>query len=88
MGASIWEWLWLRAHVTAEGSDSDGRPAGIVAHGNPIPTSRIAEDLKRSREAALANLEKLEAGEYIERSAAVGHAYSYRVRILPTDPSG
>jgi hypothetical protein len=78
----------LRAHVTADGSDSNGRPAGIVAHGNPVPTSRIAEGLRRSREAALANLEKLEAGDYIERAAAVGHAYSYRVRILPTELTG
>jgi hypothetical protein len=54
---------------------------GIVDHGNPIPTSRIASDLKRSREATLVNLERLEAGNYISRSAAVGHAYSYRIRI-------
>jgi hypothetical protein len=44
--------------------------------------------LKRSREATLANLERLEAGNYISRSAAAGHAYSYRVRILPAELSG
>ena len=53
-----------------------------VDHGNPVPTSRIAADLRRSKEATLANLEKLEAGNYIERSAAAGHAYDYRVCIL------
>lgn len=82
MGSSIWEYLWLLAHVTSEGPDSNGRPAGIVEHGEPVPTSRIAEDLGCSREATLANLEKLEAGDYIERSAAAGHAYSYRVCIV------
>ena len=88
MGSSICEYLWLRAHVTAEESDSRGRPAGIVEHGEPVPTSRIAEHLRRSREATLANLERLEAGDYIERSGAVGHAYSYRVRILPAGLTG
>ena len=28
------------------------------------------------------NLEKLEAGNYIERLAAAGHAYNYRVYLL------
>jgi len=41
---------------------------GIVSHGKPVPTRRIAADLKRSREAALANVEILEAGYYIWRS--------------------
>jgi hypothetical protein len=31
---------------------------------------------------ALTNLERLEAGDYIERSAAVGHAYEYKVQLL------
>jgi biotin operon repressor len=77
MGSSIWEYLWLVAHVT---SDQDG-DLGVVEHGKPVSTGRIATDLNRSREAVLANLEKLEAGNYVDRSAAVGHAYSYRVRI-------
>jgi hypothetical protein len=82
MGSSIWEYLWLRAHVTAENLDGNGKPVGVVDAGHPVPTSRIAAELRRSREATLANLERLEAGNYIERSAAIGHAYSYRVRIL------
>lgn len=79
MGSSIWEYLWLRAHVTTK--DLDGS-AGVVNDGKPVPTSRIAADLKRSREATLANLERLELGKYIERWAAVGHAYQYRVYML------
>ena len=55
---------------------------GVVNHGKPVPTSRIAGDLRRSKEAALANLERLEAGNYIVRAAAPGHAYRYRVFIL------
>jgi hypothetical protein len=51
-------------------------------HGNSVPTSRIACDLGRSRDATLTNLEGLEAGNYIERSAAVGHAYEYKVRLI------
>jgi DNA-binding MarR family transcriptional regulator len=43
---------------------------------------QIAADLRRSREAALANLERLEAGNYIERTAAPGHAYRYRIFIF------
>jgi hypothetical protein len=82
MGASIWEYLWLQAHVTDESPDGDGGSVGIVEHGKPVSTSRIATDLQRSREATLVNLEKLEAGNYINRAAAPGHAYSYRVCIL------
>jgi len=81
MGSSIWEYLWLRAHVTAE-RECNGKSVGIVDDGRPVPTSRIAADLRRSREATLANMEKLAAGNYIERSADAGHAYNYRVRIL------
>jgi hypothetical protein len=55
---------------------------GIVDDGRPVPTSRIATDLRRSREATLANMEKLAAGNYIERSADAGHAYNYRVCIF------
>jgi hypothetical protein len=51
-------------------------------HGNSVPTSRIACDLGRSRDATLTNLEGLEAGNYIERSAAVGHAYEYKIRLI------
>jgi biotin operon repressor len=88
MRSSIWEYLWLLAHVTAEDSRSNGESLGIVEHGNPVPTSRIAADLGRSRDATLTNLERLEAGNYIERSAAVGHAYDYRVKILLKDSAG
>jgi hypothetical protein len=35
---------------------------GIVSHGKPVPTRRIAADLQRSREATLDNVEILEAG--------------------------
>ena len=83
MGNSIWEYLWLLAHVTANEPDGCRGSAGIVADGKPVPTSRIASDLCRSREATLANLEKLEAADYIVRSGEPGHAYSYRVCILP-----
>jgi hypothetical protein len=88
MGSSIWEYLWLRAHVTAEDPDGNGNSVGVVNHGKPVPTSRIAADLRRSREAALANLERLEAGNFIERVAAPGHAYRYRVSILLERPPG
>jgi hypothetical protein len=88
MGSSIWEYLWLRAHVTTEDFAGNGKSVGIVEGGRPVPTSRIAADLRRSREATLANLEKLEAGDYIERSAAAGHAYDYRVCILHEEPEG
>jgi biotin operon repressor len=82
MGSSIWEYLWLLAHVTAEDSGSNGKSLGIVEHGNPVPTNRISADLGRSRDATLTNLERLEIGNYIERSAAVGHAYEYKVQLL------
>ncbi len=74
MGSSIWEYLWLLAHVTAENPDGSGKSLGIVNLGDPVPTNRIAADLDRSRDATLTNLEKLEAGNYIERAAAAGHA--------------
>ena len=44
MGSSIWEYLWLFAHLTAEDPGGNGKPLGIVEHGNPVPTSRIAAD--------------------------------------------
>jgi hypothetical protein len=87
MGSSIWEYLWLRAHVNTE-PECDGNSMGIVDEGRPVPTSRIATELRRSREATLANMEKLAAGNYIERLADAGHAYRYRVRILLEDVSG
>lgn len=87
MGSSIWEYLWLLAHVTADEPGENETCVGIVDYGNPIPTSRIASDLKRSREATLVNLERLEAGNYINRSAAAGHAYSYQIYILPAELS-
>jgi len=77
LGASVWEYLWLRAHATSAG-DSDEEPA-IVDHGRPIPTNRIASELGRSRETVLSNLERLEAGNYIVRDGAPGHAYRFRV---------
>jgi DNA-binding MarR family transcriptional regulator len=77
LGASIWEYLWLRAHATIAG-DGEDEPA-MVDHGRPIPTNRIARELGRSREAVLSNLERLEAGNYIVRSGAPGHAYRFRV---------
>jgi biotin operon repressor len=56
---------------------------GLSAIGsNPVPTKRIADDLGRSRDATLTNLERLEAGNYIERSAAVGYAYEYKVQLI------
>jgi hypothetical protein len=81
----LWEYLWLRAHVTAEDSAGNGIFFGIVDEGRPIPTSRIARELRRSREATLANMEKLATGNYIERRADAGHAYRYTVRILLED---
>jgi biotin operon repressor len=72
----------LLAHVTAEDPDGNGKYRGIVEHGNPVPTKRIAADLGRSRDATLTNLETLEAGNYIERSAAVGHPYEYKEQLL------
>jgi hypothetical protein len=86
MGSSIWEYLWLRAHVTSE-RECDGEPVGIVDGGRPVPTNRIAAELRRSRETTLANMGKLAAGNYIERLADAGHAYSYRVRVLLEDVS-
>jgi hypothetical protein len=49
------------------------------------PTATFEQQIwpfRDSRDATLTNLEKLEAGNYIERSAAVGHAYRYRVQLL------
>jgi biotin operon repressor len=68
--------------VTAEDPGDGGKSLGIVESGNPVPTNRIAADLGRSRDATLTNLGRLEAGNYIERSAAVGHAYEYKVQLL------
>jgi biotin operon repressor len=81
MGPSIWEYLWLLDHVS---SADDIQPA-IVNCGKPISTRQIAEELNRSREAVLVNLNRLEAGRYIQRSGSSGHAYSYRVFTRLTD---
>jgi len=81
MGSSILEYLWLLAHVTAENPGDDGKSLGIVEHGNSGINEQNAADLGRSRDATLTNLERLEAGNYIERSAAVGRAYEYKVQL-------
>jgi hypothetical protein len=79
IGAGIWEYLWLLVHVTAREPDGSGGSVGVVDDGKPVPTLRIAAELQRSREATLVNLGKLEAGNYILRTGAPGHAYRYRV---------
>jgi hypothetical protein len=66
VGSSIWEYLWLLAQETPEDPGGNGKSLGIVEHGNPVPTNRIVCDLGRSRDAILTNLERLEAGNYIE----------------------
>ena len=79
IGTGIWELLWLLAHITSREPDGNGGSLGIVDDGKPVPTCRIAAELRRSREATLVNLGKLEAGNYILRTGAPGHAYRYRV---------
>jgi hypothetical protein len=57
---------------------------GLPANRSPIragPWPRCFEP------AHLANLEKLEAVHYINRSAAAGYAYEYRVYLLLEDGS-
>ena len=65
----------MLANISAE---NEIEPA-IVNGGKPVSTRRIAEELNHSRETVLTNLERLEAGRYILRWAAPGHAYSYRI---------
>ena len=77
----------LRALVTTE-RECNGKSVGSVDDGCPVPTSRIAADLKRSRDPTLANLTRPDAGDYIERSTAAGQAYEYRVCILVEWSSG
>jgi len=84
IGAGVWELLWLLLHVTACEPDGNGGSVGVVDDGKPVATLRIATELRRSREAALVNLGKLDAGNYIQRWAAPGHAYTYRVCIPAT----
>ena len=36
MGSSIWEYLRMLAHVTAEDPGGNGKPLGIVEHDNPV----------------------------------------------------
>ena len=81
IGAGIYEYLWLLVHVTGREPDGSGGSVGVVDDGKPVTTLRIATELQRSREAALVNLGKLEAGNYILRWGSPGHAYTYRVCI-------
>ena len=59
MGSSIWGNICgCFAHVAAEDLGGNGKsPLGIVEHGKPVPTNRIAGDLETvSRDATLTNL--------------------------------
>jgi len=85
IGAGIWELLWLLAHITSHEPDGSGGSVGVVDDGKPVATLRIATELRRSREATLVNLGKLEAGNYILRTGAPGHAYRYRVYVVSPD---
>ena len=61
-----------------------GESVGIVDHGTPVPTNRIAADLQRSREATLANLEKLEARQlHRARTADSSSPFRFSVSTCP-----
>ena len=62
-----------------------GKTLGIVEHGNPVPTNRIATDLGRSRDATLTNLERLETATTSSAQPLRGTHTDIRCSLLQGD---
>ena len=73
IGPALWEFVWLLDKITRE---KDGK--GIVLGGAPVKIERIARDLERSDHTVRRNLDRLQAGKYIERTRT---PYGLTIRV-------
>ena len=73
IGPALWEFVWLLDKITRE---KDGK--GIVLGGAPVKIDRIARDLERSDHTVRRNLDRLQAGKYIERTRT---PYGLTIRV-------
>jgi hypothetical protein len=73
IGPALWEFVWLLDKITLE---KDGK--GIVLGGAPVKIERIARDLRRSDHTVRRNLDRLQAGKYIERTRT---PYGLTIRV-------
>jgi hypothetical protein len=73
IGPALWEFVWLLDKITLE---EDGK--GIVLGGAPVKIERIARELERSDHTVRRNLDRLQAGKYIERTRT---PYGLTIRV-------
>ena len=73
IGPALWEFVWLLDKITRE---KDGK--GIVLGGAPVKIDRIARELGRSDHTVRRNLDRLQAGKYIERTRT---PYGLTIRV-------
>jgi hypothetical protein len=73
IGPALWEFVWLLDKITRE---KDGK--GIVLGGQPVTIDRIARELRRGDHTVRRNLDRLEAGKYIERTRT---PYGLTIRV-------
>jgi len=74
IGPALWEFVWCLDKITEE---SDG--IGVVLGGAPVKIKQIANDLARGEHTVRRNLDRLEDGNYINRTRTP-YAFTIRVR--------
>lgn len=73
IGSALWEFVWCLDKITEE---SDG--IGIVLGGAPVKIKQIANDLARGEHTVRRNLERLQDGNYINRTRT---PYGFAIRV-------
>src|SRR5690625_3657640 len=65
IGSALWTFLWMIDHITDE-PESNGERSGIVLYGNPVPYTKIGDDLGIGKSTVKRHCETLEKEEYIQ----------------------
>jgi hypothetical protein len=73
IGSALWEFVWCLDKITEE---SDG--IGVVLGGAPVKIKQIANDLARSEHTVRRNLDRLQDGNYVNRTRT---PYGFTIRV-------
>ena len=73
IGSALWEFVWCLDKITEE---TDG--IGVVLGGAPVKIKQIANDLARGEHTVRRNLDRLEDGNYINRTRT---PYGFTIRV-------
>jgi|HubBroStandDraft_1064217.scaffolds.fasta_scaffold180370_1 hypothetical protein len=73
IGSALWEFVWCLDKITEE---SDG--IGLVLGGAPVKIKQMANDLNRGEHTVRRNLDRLQDGNYINRTRT---PYGFTIRV-------